>query len=116
VDTIAYFSFQVLIPLKPLGFQTAANPGFESVVGDLGVFGFQPVNDHSNFRFFQQGVHFLKIHGFHFLVFWKRSKTMDAPPQTSPAIIHHITTMILRRCTQGGWRRKKSLPSRPRGE
>jgi hypothetical protein len=60
VDAIAYFSFQILIPLKTLGFQTAANPYFESVIGYIRVFGFQPVNDLSKFRFIKQSVHFLK--------------------------------------------------------
>lgn len=38
------------------------------------------------------------------------------PPQNSPTTIDHISTAILRRCIHSGWRRKKSFPSRPRGE
>ena len=86
MDTIPYFSFQILIPLKTLGFQTAADPFFEIVIGYIRVFGFQSVNYPSNFRFIKRSAHIFSVK-----ILW-----MDAGSTTADA--------------------GKSFPGKPMGE
>src|SRR5579863_5949768 len=72
-DTISYFFLQILVPLKTLGFQTAASHFFEMVIGDIRIFGFQSVNHPSNFRFIKRSAHIFSVK-----ILWMDAYSMTA--------------------------------------
>jgi len=61
MDAIPYFSIHLLTPRNPLQHQAATNRFKDIFAGYIWVFGFQPVHQHSNFRFIKQSLHIFRF-------------------------------------------------------